>query len=71
MGSQCLMVGERQDVIAVAHVVRIDHIWIVWTFVDAFVHFGMGVQACPLPAYGGIKVRVGVVNPVTGERNRT
>ena len=67
MRGECLMVGESQYVIAVTHVVRVDDVGIVGTFVDAFVYFGMGVQAGPFPTDRGVEIRIRIVNPVTGE----
>ena len=70
MGGECLVVGESQDVVSVTHVVGVHLVRVVRTFVDAFVHPGMGMQTCPFPAGGGIKISVGAVDFVSAERYR-
>ena len=71
-GVRCerLMVGEAENVVAVAHVVGIDYIRIIWTFVDSFVYFGMSMQACTFPSCGGVEVSVWIVNLFTTEWRR-
>ena len=70
MGSKGLVIREAQNVISVAHVVGVHDIRIVWTFVYALVHPGVGVQAGAFPAYGCVQVSIWVVYPVSAERHR-
>ena len=70
MGGECLVVGESQDVVSVTHVVGVHLVRVVRTFVDAFVHTGMGMQTCPFPAGGGSKICGGAVDFVSAERYR-